>query len=67
LANEYVRAQGLPGLVDRWKVGEVHGDVHELAERHIGVASGQVGADALLPLADKSTQNCVKITHSDCR
>ncbi|OAX39794.1 hypothetical protein K503DRAFT_688824, partial [Rhizopogon vinicolor AM-OR11-026] len=44
LANEYLRAQGL--LPDGGKVGEVHGDVrvHELAERYIEVASGQVGA-----------------------
>jgi hypothetical protein len=48
LANEYVRAQGLPGLADGGKVGEVYGDVHELAERHIGVASGQLDMDALL-------------------
>jgi hypothetical protein len=48
LANEYVRAQGLPGVADGGKVGEVYRDVHELAERYIGVASGQLDADALL-------------------
>ena len=52
LANEYVRAQGLPGLADGGTVGEVYRDVHELAERHIGVASGQVDADALLTAKD---------------
>jgi len=52
LANEYVRAQGLPGLADGGKVGEVYRDVHELAERHIGVASGQLDADALLTAKD---------------
>jgi hypothetical protein len=49
LANEYVRAQGLPGLADGGEVSEVYRDVHELAKRHIGVASGQLDADALLP------------------
>jgi prophage maintenance system killer protein len=48
LANEYVRAQGLPGLADEGKVSEVYMDVHEFAERHIGVASGQLSADALI-------------------
>jgi hypothetical protein len=46
LANEYVRAQGLPGLADGGKVGEVYRDVHELAKCHIGVASGQLDEDA---------------------
>ena len=36
LANEYVHAQGLPGLADGGKVGEVYRDVHELAKCHIG-------------------------------
>jgi hypothetical protein len=35
LANKYVHAQGLPGLVDGGKVGEVYRDVHELAKCHI--------------------------------
>ncbi|KAH7922611.1 hypothetical protein BV22DRAFT_1016899 [Leucogyrophana mollusca] len=48
LANEYVRARGLPGLAEGGKVGEVDEDVRELAERHIGVASGLLGADALV-------------------
>ncbi|KAI5122739.1 hypothetical protein M0805_009824 [Coniferiporia weirii] len=55
LANEYLRAQGLPGLADGGQVGEVYKDVHELAERHIGVASGQLGADALLAVKDKES------------
>ena len=52
LRNEYVRAQGLPGLADGGKVGGVYRDIHELAERHIGVASGQLDADALLVAKD---------------
>jgi hypothetical protein len=47
LANEYVRALGLPGLADGEETGEVYRDVHEVAECHIGVASGQLGEDAL--------------------
>jgi len=48
-----VRAQGLPGLADGGKVGEVYRDIHELAEHHIGVASSQLDADALLMAKDK--------------
>ncbi|KAH7919893.1 hypothetical protein BV22DRAFT_840648 [Leucogyrophana mollusca] len=53
LANEYVRARGLPGLADGGKVGEVYKDVHELAERYIGVASGLLDADALITSKDE--------------
>ena len=40
LANEYLRAQGLPGLADRNQVGEAYGDLIAIAEKHIGVAAG---------------------------
>ena len=39
-------------MADGGKVGEVYGDVHELAERYVGVASGQLDADALLAVKD---------------
>lgn len=45
--NEHLRAQGLPGLADGGKESEACGDIYELAERYIGVASGQLDADAL--------------------
>ncbi|KAH7911432.1 hypothetical protein BJ138DRAFT_1126028 [Hygrophoropsis aurantiaca] len=52
LADEYKRARGLPG---GGKVGEVDGDVHELPERHIGVASGMLAEDALLTSKDEGS------------
>ncbi|KAH7921132.1 hypothetical protein BV22DRAFT_1019952 [Leucogyrophana mollusca] len=55
LANEYARARGLPGLTDGGKAGEVCGDVHELAERHIRVASGLIGEQALLTFKDEAS------------
>ena len=55
LANEYMRAQGLPGLACGGKVGEPYGDVQELAERYIDVASGKLGVDALLAAKNKES------------
>ncbi|CCM04745.1 uncharacterized protein FIBRA_06935 [Fibroporia radiculosa] len=42
LANEYLRAQGHPGLADGGKVSDVNKDLIACAERHIGVASGKL-------------------------
>ncbi|KAF9786789.1 hypothetical protein BJ322DRAFT_675257 [Thelephora terrestris] len=39
LANEYLRAMGMPGLADGGKVGSVYKSVVEIAQRHIDVAS----------------------------
>jgi hypothetical protein len=51
LANEYLRAQGLPGLADG-AGGDLSQDVSELGERFVGVASGQLDADALTTVKD---------------
>ncbi|TDL30216.1 hypothetical protein BD410DRAFT_780757 [Rickenella mellea] len=48
IANEYIRAHGIPGLADAGKVGEAYQDIHELVERHVRVAAGQLDADGLL-------------------
>jgi hypothetical protein len=45
LANEYIRAQRLPGFADDGQVEEVHKDIQHLAERYIGVASGKLDVD----------------------
>ena len=42
LANEYLRAMGIPGLADEGNVGEVYASVTDIAERHIGVAAGRL-------------------------
>ncbi|GJE97832.1 hypothetical protein PsYK624_140540 [Phanerochaete sordida] len=49
LANEYLRAQGLPSLLD----GITDNDgLVEVAERHIAVAAGRFGVDGLLRPSD---------------
>jgi hypothetical protein len=52
LANEYLRAQGLPGLADGGTVSKVHGGIRELAKHFIGVASGKLDADAMAAVRD---------------
>lgn len=47
LANEYLRAMGLPGLLDEGKIGEVYKGVTDLADRHINVAAGGLGVEGL--------------------
>ena len=47
LANEYLRAMGLPGLLDEGKIGEVYKDVKEIADRHINVAAGGLDVEGL--------------------
>ncbi|KAL6301117.1 hypothetical protein BKA93DRAFT_799362 [Sparassis latifolia] len=44
LANEYLRAQGKPGLADS---GEVNKDLTAVADRYIRVASGEIDVDGL--------------------
>ncbi|KAL0961216.1 hypothetical protein HGRIS_006183 [Hohenbuehelia grisea] len=41
LANEYLRAHGLPGLADDGKVGKAYEGLRELAEQSISVAAGR--------------------------
>lgn len=48
LANEYLRAQGLPGILDKGKDGEASEDLVDIAERHINVAAGKLGVEGLL-------------------
>ena len=47
LANEYLRAMGLPGLADGGKAGAVYQDLTTLADRHIEAASGRLDVEGL--------------------
>ncbi|RDB25957.1 hypothetical protein Hypma_006647 [Hypsizygus marmoreus] len=47
LANEYLRAHGLPGLVEE-KVKLSYTELTAVADQYIGVASGRLPLDALL-------------------
>jgi hypothetical protein len=47
LANEYLRAQGLPGLADEGRIGKAYEDLRLLAERHISVAKGDLDVEGL--------------------
>lgn len=51
LGNEYVRAQGDPGLLEGANTGK---EVEDVADSFIGVASGQLDVDALLSKSSKS-------------
>lgn len=44
LANEYIRAQGHPGLAD---VGEVYKGLQTIVDQYVGVASGRLEENAL--------------------
>ncbi|EMD40215.1 hypothetical protein CERSUDRAFT_36915, partial [Gelatoporia subvermispora B] len=48
LANEYLRAQGLPGLLDEGKIGDVYQGLAGIADRHIKTAAGKLDVDGLL-------------------
>lgn len=48
LANEYIRAQGHPGLADDRKVGDVYKHLHDVVNQYVGVASGQLEENALV-------------------
>ena len=39
LANEYLRACGLPGLTDESRIAGVYNNLDELADKFIGVAA----------------------------
>ncbi|EJD37009.1 hypothetical protein AURDEDRAFT_139932 [Auricularia subglabra TFB-10046 SS5] len=43
LANEYLRAMGLPGLADGGKLGSVYGNVATIADYHVWSAAGTAG------------------------
>ncbi|TFY61211.1 hypothetical protein EVG20_g7142 [Dentipellis fragilis] len=45
LANEYLRAQGLPGLLDEGKTGSVYQGFIDIADRHIDTAAGKLGVE----------------------
>jgi hypothetical protein len=47
LANEYLRAMGIPGLADEGKVGVVYASVADIAERHIDIAAGRSDVEEL--------------------
>lgn len=42
LANEYLRAQGLPGLLDEGKIGTVYQGLINIADRHMNAAVGKL-------------------------
>jgi len=57
IANEYLRAMGIPGLADEGKVGEVCESVADVAKRHIDVAAGKSGvADLATPTSSLETR-----------
>lgn len=47
LANEYLRAQGLPGLADEGKVGEVYASFHKIADEYFNATSKERDIDGL--------------------
>jgi len=47
LANEYLRAQGLPGLADGGEVGEAYKELLFIADRYIEVARGKLDVEGL--------------------
>jgi hypothetical protein len=47
LANEYIRAMGLPGLADAGDVGKAYKPAVAMAERQMGVAAGTLDLDGL--------------------
>lgn len=47
LANEYLRAQGLPGIADDGGVGNVYKGLTTIADEHINAAAGKLGVDGL--------------------
>ncbi|KAI0767597.1 hypothetical protein C8Q74DRAFT_1334985 [Fomes fomentarius] len=42
LANEYLRAQGLPGVLDEGKIGTVYQGLIDIADRHMNAAVGKL-------------------------
>ena len=47
LANEYLRAQGLPGLLDEGKIGDVYQGLVDIADRLINAAAGKLDVEGL--------------------
>jgi len=57
LANEYLRAMGIPGLADEGKVGGVYESVADIAKRYIDVAAGKSdAADLATPTSSFGTR-----------
>lgn len=48
VANEYIRAMGIPGLADRGKVGSAYEAVADIAQRHMDVAAGKLDIEGLV-------------------
>ena len=53
LANEYLRAQGLPGLADNTRVGSVYQGLTDIADEHIKTAAGNLDVEGLAKAIDK--------------
>ncbi|KAI0334864.1 hypothetical protein GY45DRAFT_1055500 [Cubamyces sp. BRFM 1775] len=47
IANEYLRAQGLPGLLDEGQIGDAHQSLVDVADCHIDAAAGRLGVEEL--------------------
>ena len=47
LANEYLRAMGIPGLADEGKFGDAYEQVVNIAQRHMDVAAGKLEVEGL--------------------
>ncbi|KAI0784056.1 hypothetical protein C8Q75DRAFT_795213 [Abortiporus biennis] len=57
LANEYLRAMGIPGLADNGKLGAVYGSIIELAERYMDTAAGRLDVKGLAEAIQDSGHN----------
>ncbi|OCH84000.1 hypothetical protein OBBRIDRAFT_799451 [Obba rivulosa] len=57
LANEYLRAQGLPGLLDHGKIGDVYQGFVGIADRHIEAAAGRLDVEGLMGNVDSTTKS----------
>ncbi|KAH9850425.1 hypothetical protein C2E23DRAFT_735133 [Lenzites betulinus] len=58
LANEYLRVQGLPGLLNEGQIGDVHQGLLGIADRHIDAASGKLDVEGLAQgLVSKKTES----------
>ena len=56
LANEYLRAQGLPGLLDQGKIGDAYQGFVAIANRHIEAAAGRLDVEDLVGDVDSLTK-----------
>lgn len=54
VANEYIRAMGMPGLADGGKVGSAYEGVADIAQRHMDAAAGKLDIQGLVGKQDSS-------------